>query len=348
MRRLLFVLIAFIATNSSATEVADVYQSQMAVSSQSEQEKQALTPELLRQVILKVVGDRATLDVVDLGSVLNRSADLVQQYQYIKVNKQQDITQPDQLALAMTFNKPAVDKALSEIALPIWSESRPDVIVWLAVDNNGRKSLLGSESASSLVSDVMNVSQSRGLPVLLPVMDLQDQYQVRFGDVWAGFADNVELASQRYGAAIAVLAKVSINDGFAQIEWRTSLNNRLETWASRGDATTAINAGINELTDRVSRQYTQIITSSFARNYQMQITDVNDYQDFARVMDYLDKRQYVSNIELNSLGSGMMDVTISLKGDLNVFKQALAIDRVLTVDSFEQMGSSSLHYVLLP
>lgn len=348
MRRLLFVLIAFIATNSSATEVADVYQYQMPVSSQTEQEKQALTPELLRRVILKVVGDRATLDVVDLSSVLNRSSDFVQQYQYVKINKQQDVTQPDQLALAMTFNKPAVDRALSDIALPIWSESRPDVIVWLAVENNGRKVLLGSESESSLVTDVLYAAQNRALPVLLPLMDLQDQSQVRFGDVWAGFSENVESASKRYGAAISVLAKLVINDGVTKIEWRTSLNDRIETWSSRGDTTTAITAGINELTDRVSRQYTQVITTQFARNYQMQIADVDNYQDFARVMDYLEKRQYVSNIQLNTLALGVMDVTLSIKGDLGVFKQALAIDRVLKADSFEQVGSSTLNYVLLP
>jgi hypothetical protein len=327
--------------------VADVYQSQVLVSSQTEQEKQAVTPELLRQVILKVVGDRATLDVVDLKPVLTRSAELIQQYQYVTVNEEQDLTQPDQLALAMTFNKPALDSALSDIALPIWSESRPDVIVWLAVENNGRKAILGSESESSLVADVMAVSENRGLPILLPLMDLQDQSQVRFGDVWAGFADNVELASRRYGAAISVLAKVIINNDFAQIEWRTSLDDRLETWSSKGNAQTAIVSGINELTDRVSRQYTQLITSNFARNYQMHISDVNDYQDFARAIDYLEKRQYVSNVELNSLGGGMMDVTISLKGDLNVFKQALAIDRVLTAGA-EQNSSNDLNYILLP
>jgi hypothetical protein len=327
--------------------VADVYQSQVLVSSQSEEEQQAVTPELLRRVILKVVGDRATLDVIDLDPVLSRSAELVQQYQYVTVNKHQDLTQPDQLALAMTFNKPALDNALSDIGLPIWSESRPDVIVWLAVEDNGRKAILGSESNSSLITNVLEVSESRGLPILLPLMDLQDQSQVRFGDVWAGFADNVELASRRYGAAISVLAKVIINGDFAQIEWRTSLDNRLETWRSKGNAQTAIVNGINELTDRVSRQYTQLITNNFARNYQMHIADVNDYQDFVRAIDYLENRQYVSNVELNSLGGGMMDVTISLKGDINVFKQALAIDRVLTSDR-EQISTGDLNYILLP
>lgn len=348
MRRLLFVLIAFIATNGSATEVADVYQSQVPVSSQSEQEKQLLAPDLLRQVILKVVGDRSTLDVVDLSSVLNRSTDFIQQYQYIKINKQQDLTQPDQLALSLTFNKPALDNALAELALPIWSQLRPDVMIWLAVENNGRKTLLGSESASNLVDDVTNAAQLRGLPIVLPLMDLQDQTQVRFGDVWAGFVDNVDLASQRYGAAISVLAKVIVNDGFARIEWKTTLNGRTESWQSRGDTSVAIQAGIEELTDRVSRQYTQVITTQFSRDYQMIISGVNNYADFARVSNYLEKRQYVSDVALNTLGGGNMEVTVSLKGDLAVFKQALAIDRVLAIDSFEQQGFNELYYTLLP
>jgi hypothetical protein len=36
-----------------------------------------------------------------------------------------------------------------------------------------------------------------------------------------------------------------------------------------------------------------------------------------------------------------------LKGDLNVFKQALAIDRVLTAGA-EQNSSNDLNYILLP
>jgi len=348
MRRLFFVLIALLATNSFATDVADVYQSQMRVSSQTEQEKQLLTPELLRQVILKIVGDRATLDVVDLSPVLSRSADFIEQYHYLKIEpKQQDLTQPDQLALSISFNKPALDKALVGLALPIWSESRPDVILWLAIDDNGSKALLGAESESIFVTDVMDSAQLRGLPVLLPVMDLQDQSQVRFADVWAGFSENVELTSQRYGAAISVMAKLSISNGQARIQWQTKLNNRIESWQSRGETSTAIKAGIEELTDRISRQYTQVITSDFARNYELQISGINNYSDFDRVMAYLEKRQYVSDVELTSLAADTMTVTISLKGDIAAFKQALAIDRVLTEDRFEQLGSGVLIYNLL-
>jgi hypothetical protein len=348
MRRLFFVLIALIATNSSATDVADVYQSQMRVSSQAEQEKQLLTPELLRQVILKVVGDRATLDVVDLNPVLSRSADFIDQYHYLKIEpKQKDLTQPDQLALSLSFNKPALNKALVDLALPIWSESRPDTILWLAIDDSGNKTLLGAESDSVLITDVLDSAQQRGLPALLPVMDLQDQQQVRFADVWAGFSENVELASQRYGAAIAVMAKVSIENGQALIQWQTRLNNRIESWQSRGDTSAAIKAGIEELTDRISRQYTQVITSNFARNYQLQVAGITSYTDFERVMTYLEKRQYVSGIELTSLAGDTMGLTISLKGDITAFKQALAIDRVLTEDRFEQSGANVLRYNLL-
>jgi hypothetical protein len=345
MHRLFFVIILLLATNSFAAEVANLYQAQVPVSTQTEQERQQLAPEILRKVILKVVGDRAALDIADLSPVLSRANELVQQFQYQRLNEiSEDLTQPDRLALILTFNQSALAQALNESSLPIWSSSRPDVLIWLTLDEY----VIGAQSQRADITErLYAAAEQRGLPILLPLMDLQDQAQVRAADVRGGYVDNVAIASQRYGAAVVLTANMAIENGQAHINWQTELNGQTEVWHSRGDVAVAINAGIEELTDRVSRRFTQVVSNPNSYQYDLEISDVTGFADYSRVMDYLKKAQYVTDVNLVKLSADSLFMRISLQGDLDVFKQALSIERVLAADTFYS-DDDVLRYRLLP
>jgi uncharacterized protein len=351
MHRLFIVLISLIATQSFAAEVANLYQSPVPVLSQSEQERQQLAPQALQQVILKVVGDRSALDVTDLTLLLNQSNNLVQQFQYERINEiNDDATQPDSLALVLKFNEESLNKLLTNLGLPIWSKSRPDVLVWLALDDGQQRTVIGAESTNyNIPSSLQLAAEQRGLPLFMPVMDLQDQTQVRFGDVWGDFSDSINLASQRYAPAVTLIARVSMKgENNSQIHWHALINEQSENWQSRGDIQTALNAGIEELTDRLARRFTQVVsTNQYDKRLALQISNVKDYADFSRVMQYLSKLQYVSKVELESLAGEQVDVAISLKGDVAVFNQTLKIDRVLA-DSTGSDTTNILRYRLMP
>ena len=351
MHRLFIVLISLITTQSFAAEVANLYQSPVPVVSQSEQERQQLAPQALQQVILKVVGDRSALDVTDLSPVINQANKLVQQFQYERINEiSDDATQPDRLALVLKFNEKSLNNSLTDLGLPIWSKSRPDVLVWIALDDGQQRSVLGVESTDyNIPASLELAAKKRGLPVFMPVMDLQDQAQVKFADVWGDFSDNIETASQRYAPAVILIARVSMeNENSSQIHWHALINGQSENWQSRGDIQTALNAGIEELTDRLARRFTQVVSiNQYEKQLALQITNVKDYADFSRVMQYLSKLQYVSKVELESLAGEQVDVDISLKGDVAVFNQTLKIDHVL----FESTGGNEaniLRYRLMP
>jgi len=351
MHRLFIVLISLLATESFAAEVANLYQSPVPVVSQSEQERQQLAPHVLRQVILKVVGDRSALDVTNLEPVLGQANKLVQQFQYERINEvNEDLTQPDRLALLLKFNEASLNKKLTDLNLPIWSKTRPDVLVWLALDDGQNRAIVGAESTQHNIPTLLQqAAEMRGLPLFMPVMDLEDQSQVRFADVWGDFADSIEFASQRYAPQVILIARVSMTDSFnSQIHWHAVIDGQSENWQSRGDLQTALNAGIEELTDRLARRFTQVVSNNqYDQNLELQITNVSDYADFSRVMTYLSKLQYVSDVQLSSLAGDQVDVSISLKGDLTVFNQTLSIGQVLSEDT-SYNSSNVLRYRLLP
>ncbi|RKZ84816.1 MAG: hypothetical protein DRQ39_07930 [Gammaproteobacteria bacterium] len=349
MHRLFFILISLIATNGFAADVANLYQSQLPVSSQSEEDRIQVAPNILQQVILKVVGDRAALDAVDITPILLQTDQLTQQYQYRRINKvSDDLTEPDQLEVLLTFNETSLDQSLTNVGLPIWGKSRPEVLLWLAIDNGKKRTIVGADSEDSdIPAAIKRAADMRGLPILMPLMDLQDQGKVKFADLWAGFSESVLQASTRYAAQVVLMARVSVaNNGAIEVRWQSLINGETEQWQSRGDLDQALQSGIDELTDRLARRFTQVITSRYGQHYSLQISNVRDYADYSRVMNYLSKVQYVSNVQISSLIADQIDISISLKGDLDVLNRTLAIDRVLAEDNLYDPDKMS--YRLLP
>ena len=81
MLRLFFSLIfVFAASIVSAAEVTDLYKAQAPVASQSEEDRQRLAPELLKQVVVKVVGDRRAVEQADISALITDADRYVDQY----------------------------------------------------------------------------------------------------------------------------------------------------------------------------------------------------------------------------------------------------------------------------
>lgn len=81
MPKLIFSLIfVFAASLSSAAEVTDLYQAQAVVESQSEQDRQRLAPELLKQVLIKVVGDSRAVEQADVSALTTDAQRYIDQF----------------------------------------------------------------------------------------------------------------------------------------------------------------------------------------------------------------------------------------------------------------------------
>ena len=223
MSRLIFVLISLMGTATYAVEVDDLYQSRTAIVSQNDQVREQATVKILQQVLLKVVGNQAALANKDLSPLLNQADQFVAQYAFLR-----DPTHSDSgLQLQLTFNEKALNQAISARGLPIWKKSRPESVVWLVVNAANKQKILGAEDESQTAYRLMKqTTEKRGLPIFLPLMDLQDQHQIRFAQTATKLTeDNVFCASvktlwrrhgyfskteQRQGRCICRLAVVEV------------------------------------------------------------------------------------------------------------------------------------------
>src|SRR5690606_41001353 len=106
------------------------------------------------------------------------------------------------------FDGVSLSRALRQAGLPDWGTERPDVLVWLAVDDGGDRYLVSESGGQHIAPLVRQAARRRGLPVTLPLLDVEDQRALLFSDVWGGFFGRVETASQRYQPQVILTGKL--------------------------------------------------------------------------------------------------------------------------------------------
>lgn len=338
------------AGNSFATNITKLYQAQLPVATKTTAERNEIAADVLKNVLLKVVGDSAVLNSVDLTPILEQSKHYILQYQYHRMNTiSDDLTQPDKLELQLTFNEQHINQSLLELGLPVWGGSRPDILLWLAIDNGSSRTIMGEGSTDEGIPLMINQAvEKRGLSLLMPLMDLQDQSALNFADVWGGFPRPILKASQRYDAQVIVMARVAINDDVMYIRWQSITNNEAEHWRSRGNAKTALESGVSELVDRTARRFTQVINSQPAQRYDVQISNIKSYADYIRVKQYLTNLYYISDVKLSSLVDDKLEISILLSSDLSAFNQIITVGHVLLKEQVNYHSNDVIHYKLLP
>jgi hypothetical protein len=265
---------------------------------------------------------------------------LIQQYQYQRINQiSDDLTKPDELEVVIKFDEVNLNRQLASIQLPVWSKLRPDVLVWLAIKSSSEEEILSDGSQSAIKMVLTQSALDRGLPIVLPTMDLNDQRMVSISDVWNREANLLALASERYAAQVILNTQVTVlSNGHLLVNWHTIINGVIDSWESRGELSYAIQSGVDELTDRLARRFTQVVSpNQNAHIYELSISDVLSYHDYAKVMQYLNSLQYVTSVNVNHVSGSELRLSVGIEGDMAVFDRTIAISQILAKSTSEDV-----------
>ncbi len=108
--------------------------------------------------------------------------------------------------LRIHFMPSAILKLVDEARLPIWSANRPRIMVWLVVEDRGRRQILHSDHR---MAEALRVrARQRGIILKLPLMDLEDSVRVPPAVVGGRIFAPLKAASRRYGAEVIVVGRV--------------------------------------------------------------------------------------------------------------------------------------------
>ena len=351
MHRLFIALILFnLACISHAAEVNNLYEAQGPVASRDDTDRANLSPQLLRQVLLKVVGNESLLTAVDIEPILSNAESFIQQFEYELISlPDADLTRPDELALKLRFDPTSVNQAIRQLQLPIWGKTRPDILIWSVVEQGDSQTLIGLESApQDILKPLSDAAESRGLPLLMPLLDLQDQSALTAADVWNDSQSVIDAASTRYQPDIVLTAKMTFADDNSSIAWHVTSEGVDERWQSSGSLDEALKQGFGHLADKLSLRYTQLLDSnSQGQQMHLQISNVLSYADFTRLMSYLEQLELITDVRVRNLSNTELDLDIIFQGSEAVLRRMLSVGSLL-VEQDSVASTDASHYRFIP
>ncbi|WP_299806352.1 DUF2066 domain-containing protein [uncultured Shewanella sp.] len=333
-----FVIFPFLACLSTFVNAADVNsldESAVSIESRSTALRSQGIKQAFEAVIMKNSGTQAALTNPLIQKQLKNASSLMTQYGYYE--------DAGELFLKVNFDHKRIIRLLREAGLPVWGTQRPLTLVWLVLDEDGERQILNDGSSSSSRKTFDSESLSRGVPLLFPLMDLDDSMKVGVNDIRGRFTDNVANASLRYQANYFLMATVEPQgavyhyqmglyprDKDPQAMQMTSLINTRGETATIEDAVTAMIAAASEY---YVSQYA--IADSGERNTtKIAFSDVIDIKQLVLIERYLAQLSAIKSASIASIKGQTVEFNLALFGNESDLHRLMSLDpQVGTVES---------------
>ncbi|GJA95641.1 DUF2066 domain-containing protein [Aeromonas caviae] len=310
LKRLATLLCCCLPLVVSAAQVTDLYQGKAPTSG----DMTAAQSQALGYVLVKVTGKRDILTQPDVVKALAAPADYVQQYSY------QDIGSVK--FLKADFNVAKVNALVGQSKFALLGPVRPQVAIWLVVDE-GERRILPDQSGDGWSEALRAQTQAMGLPVSLPLMDLDDNMAVNATDVWGRFADPVLQASQRYGAEMVVLGKLSPEGEAWSIDWglygtkpgaQAGELTELTKGSGSGTQAEVAKGFADALAGWLVQQYGTRL-SGVASSQTLVVEGLSDIDGMIQIQKLLQEMASVTKVAIGKLEGDKVTFNLSLQGD---------------------------------
>lgn len=314
-----------LGTVVQAAEVGDLYQAQVEAAGRTPAQQRQAMALALREVAMKVSG-RFDLKNDQLRGLFANVEKMVQSYAFAGGAR------GEPLRMQVSFDSAAVNAGLQQAGLPVWGSNRPRVLAWLVREENGQRRILSREIDGELLSQVRSLSQKRGLPFELPLNDVQDMEAVSPADLWAGFLDNVKLASERYHPDIIVIGKLHQAGLLWQGDWQIVAVGGTHTQDFNGpDVASVVEPGIAWVTQDIAGVYATAATPAASGGatgdaLTFRISGVRTLKDYAAVVAYLKRLVVVKSVATREVGADALALSVGSDTQVETLLQTLKAD----------------------
>ncbi|GAB4351635.1 MAG: DUF2066 domain-containing protein [Gammaproteobacteria bacterium] len=319
---------------ATAGQVEGLYRSTVPVTGQEAGEREKAIRTGFVQVLIKVTGESRLEERPELKSLLQQAPQYLQQFRYEKrvlptrVPGQESV---ESMELHLQFDAESVNDALRRHGLPVWGDLRPTILVWLAVEEGAKRYLVGADSDPAIVSVVTDAAERRGLPILFPLLDLEDRAAVSVADVWGNFQSAIERASKRYQPDAILVGRVFRQaDGRWEAIWTLYHDGAQSPWLSSGVFTSQVLFhGIDNASDLLAARFAPIGMGALGNEFLLHVEGIDSLERYARLSGYLSGLQPVKSVRPARVRATSMTFHLQVEGDYRLLQQLIGLSDVL-------------------
>lgn len=317
---------------SGATGLFDV---RMDVDDQSAEQREAAVRAGLRRIVVRLTGREAPEGEQALGTLLDNAEQYVQQYGYNDVD--------DGVELRVRYDGPALQDALVQREVALWPvDGRPRTLAWVVVNRGGERRIVSSEDSPDLRRALRQSAAGAGLPLLFPLMDLQDQQAVSTSDLWGGFRAPIMEASRRYDAEGVLLGRVDRRGDTWRSRWTLFWDGETYDWTvEQGELEAALETGVDTGAVRLARRYARVPDPDSVGRVTLRVQDVGGLEAYARVESHLRGVRDVEAVEVLRVADRAVDFRLRIRGLSEQALERLRDSRMLTETERERADAAA-------
>ena len=313
-----------------AVEVATLFTAQVALDEEQSDPRQEAYKAALAAVLLRVSGAQLSSDPEMIELLFPRPASYVVQY-----SPGEDDT------LWVSFDGEAIEQVLRQSGQTVWASERPVTLIWLAVDwGQGDREIIAAgdpdqsrDSGRSIDRNrllrqrVLDMSERRGLPVLFPLMDTEDQQNVTFSDIWGGFDEQLLAASGRYEADSVLVGRIR-PDSNQRNRWNYYFADDERVWSGEPESVLGLVA------DHLADEF------AISGDQPMQIVDLNvsgidSVEAYGEIQDLLAATNVIESFVISEVVGDRIQYRVEAIGGLDRLRRALRFGGLIEQNGFD-------------
>ncbi len=328
------LLLLVLPASGHAAKVSGLYEAEVLVTSQGRDERNEAVKLALDEVLVRISGNRNTPRLTALQGLYKRSLQLVQQYRYRALphlaGEGSEQTGRLTQVLWVSFDQAVIDQALRRAGVPLWGQVRPATLAWVVVDDGGVRALMGAETLSQPKKVMQQQAQRRGLPLFVPLWDLEDQMAIRFADVWGNFQGTILRASARYATEAVLVGRLHHRGGLWEARWTLYQGGETDHWeASSPLQAEVLSAGVDGVADHLGRRFAKVFDESQSGHVKVVVKDINTLEAYARTSQFLASLDVVTALQVERVVDTTMTFDLRVRGNSEGLAQIISFGRTL-------------------
>lgn len=322
MRLIGLILLSCLSVFTQAVVVSDLYEVRVEVADQSESSRTDALNEAIQQVLVKVSGNPETLQNETIQESSSQPNHYVRSYSYNNnpVN--------NQLELKVQFAQNLIDSLLRQTDQPIWGRSRPLILVWQAVEENNNRFIINPDQATWHY-EFERAMNERGVPVIWPSLDLEDQLALPIANLWGLFRDDINNASERYLTDAYMAGRlVKVNDGWRYTGFFHNAQLPLSLEAQDEDIEVVLRSITNQVANYLAHRYA-IQSNTENSGQHIDVANINGFQQYQDLLNYLQANSAIKNIKVRAINQQQVSLELTLSTGWEQVWDTLALDHRL-------------------
>jgi len=346
---LLLMLMVF-SRPAMAVVVEDLFTVELPVADQTTALRLESFSQAFQQVIVKVSGSDDALRSPAFKRPIERSARYVKQFRYLNRSQPGDEAfDAGRLFLRIDFDQQLIEGLLREHNFPVWGRERPSSLLVISYDVNENIKLVSEDATPDLIEGLDQAAIRHAVPVLFPLMDLQDIALVKISDIASREYGNIKTMAKRYSPDALLVGQIVGRSGKGwHGDWEVRFADQIFKWRHEAPSKRAV-------VDQVIKHLARILALEYAledhrrveQSLLLSVSALEGIERLIRVQKYLQSLNAVESVRVAMVNQDVVTYRLRLRNDPEDLQRLIEFGEVLEQEDFPQVSTRGEEQIIL-